>query len=207
MDNAIKEAAIEQAAVEKTTVQGKKPGLLKQRLLSRSVIIKFIGLICLSVYFLNSHFNFDVVWFFMAMMVSIGAFLLYILTVVTFSYYHNGESYNEQQQFVRDKKTWGVYLPGMEDGVFLLPLLFVDINLLSVTIAALLYGLSNYRYLSNLYCVVKMLSYFVVALWVLPYGLWAVVLAHMVVDTLVTYNLSNWLSAEDDESERKLPSL
>ena len=89
----------------------------------------------------------------------------------------------------------------------MLPLLFVGFNPVTVMFAVFFYGVANYRHISTLYLCVKMLAYFIVGLWVLPYGIWPVVLAHIIVDTLVTYNLSNWLTVEEEPRERKLPSL
>ena len=179
-------------------------GSLKKLWAHKSVVVKFFGAIALAFYFITSHFTFEPVWLLMAMLVSFSAFLFYILTVVTFNYYNDVETYNEQQQFIKSKNTLNSYLVAMEDGVFLLPLLFIGINPLTVAVAALLYGIFNCTNFSKLYCAVKMLAYFIVGLWVLPYGIWAVVLAHIIVDTLVTYNLSNWLDLNDEDAVKNL---
>jgi len=164
----------------------------------RSVVIKFCGAVALAFYFITSHFTFDPLWFLMSMMVSFGAFLLYILTVVTFNGDNKSEAFNEQQQFVKSKNTWNSYLVAMEDGVFLLPLLFVGITPLTVGIATILFGVFNCSNSSKVFCAVQMLAYFIVGLWVLPYGIWPVVAAHIIVGTLVTYNLSSWLDLNDN---------
>ena len=190
--------------------------LIKQISSSRSVLIKLAGLVFLVSYFISTRFSFDVVWLLMAMMVSFGGFLFYILSVVTFNHERNVEAVHEQQQFIKSKNTLDSYLPGMEDGVFLLPLLFVGVNLFTVTLAVIFYGVANYRHISTLYLCVKMLSYFIIGLWILPYGIWPVLLAHIIVDTLITYNLSNWLTVKEDRNvdddwddfdESELPEL
>lgn len=178
--------------------------IISGSLANKTIIIRMIGLVGLVVYFITSHFTFDPVWLFMALLVCFGSFLFYILTVVTFSYRNDAETYNEQRQFIRTKHSLDSYLVGMEDGVFLLPLIFIGINPLTVGIAAILFGWFNYPKLSKLYCSVKMVAYFIVGVWVLPYGIWAVVLAHIIVDTLVTYNLSNWLNADDEKFDDKM---
>ena len=177
---------------------------LKKIWTHKSVAVKFFGAIALAVYFITSHFTLEPVWLLMAMLVSFSAFLFYILTVVTFSYYNDVETYNEQQQFIKSKNSWDSYLVAMEDGIFLLPLLFIGINPLTVAIAAILFGVFNRAKFSKLYCVVKMLAYFIVGLWVLPYGIWAVVLSHIIVDTLITYNLSSWLDLNDEDAVKNL---
>jgi hypothetical protein len=72
-----------------------------------------------------------------------------------------------------------------EDGLFLLPLVFIGINPISAAVAALLFGAAHYPSFPWRYCVPKSLAYFFVALFVLPYGIWSVVVAHLLVDVAV----------------------
>jgi len=171
---------------------------IKKSLSRKSVFFKVVGLLVLAMYMFTTHFSFDLIWFMMSLLVSFSAFLFYILTVVTFNNVNGIESYNEQEQFVKSKRTWDSRLVGAEDGIFLLPLVFIGIDPLSVGIASLLFWIYNYPKFSKLYCSVKAIAYFVVGLWILPYGIWPVVLSHIIVDTLVTYNLSNWLDVDDE---------
>ncbi|NOX42689.1 MAG: hypothetical protein GXP19_03005 [Gammaproteobacteria bacterium] len=167
----------------------------------KSAFLKFVGVILLIAYLLTTPFTFDIIWLMMGLLVSFSAFLFYILTVVTFNNFNGVEGYNEQQQFVKSKRTWDARLAGAEDGVFLLPLLFIGIDPLSVGIASILFWVYNYPKFSKLYCTVKTIAFFIVGLWILPYGIWPVVLSHIIVDTLVTYNLSSWLELEDETAK------
>lgn len=166
-----------------------------------SVFLKVVGAILLSVQLLTTPFMFDFIWLMMSLLVCFSAFLFYILTVVTFQNINGVESYNEQEQFIKSKRTWDTRLVGAEDGVFLLPLLFVGIDPVSVGVASILFWVYNYPKFSKLYCTVKAIAYFLVGLWILPYGIWPVVLAHIIVDTLVTYNLSSWLDLKDETAK------
>jgi len=124
--------------------------------------------------------------------------LFYILTVVTFKNFNGVERYNEKEQFIKTKGTWDSRLVGMEDGIFLLPLLYIGIDPISVGAMSIVFWIYNYTRLSKLYCTVKAAAYFLVGIWILPYGIWPVVLSHIIVDSLVTYNLSSWLDLEEE---------
>jgi uncharacterized protein len=74
-----------------------------------------------------------------------------------------------------------LYIPA-EDGLFLLPLVFIGINPISAALAAALFGAAHYPSFPWRFCVPKGIAYFFVALFVLPYGIWSVVVAHLLID-------------------------
>ena len=76
-----------------------------------------------------------------------------------------------------------LYIPA-EDGFFLLPLLYIGINPVSAAVAAFLFGLFHYPAFPWRYCIPKGIAYFFVALFLLRYDIWAIVLGHLFVDFL-----------------------
>jgi hypothetical protein len=80
------------------------------------------------------------------------------------------------------KKPWRLLLIPSEDGLFLLPLLYIGINPISAAIAGLLFAAAHYPLFPWKYCIPKGITYFFVALSILPYGIWSVIAAHLIVD-------------------------
>jgi hypothetical protein len=81
------------------------------------------------------------------------------------------------------EKPWRLLLIPAEDGLFLLPLLYIGITSLSAAVAATLFAAMHYPLFSWKYCVPKGIAYFFVAMLILPAGIWSVVVAHLLVDT------------------------
>jgi TPR repeat protein len=116
----------------------------------------------------------------------------------------------KETQFLKDsidsavkKKPLQLLLIPTEDGFFLLPLLYIGITPISAAIAAVLFAAAHYPLFPWRYCLPKGIAYFFVALFVLPLGIWSVVLAHMIIDlTLVIISLL--FDAEDKAIWRRL---
>src|SRR5207302_8887404 len=77
---------------------------------------------------------------------------------------------------------WRFVLIPAEDGFFLLPLLYLGISLPSAAVAAFLFAAAHYPVFPLRYCIPKGVAYFLVALLILPYGIWSVVVAHLFLD-------------------------
>ena len=80
------------------------------------------------------------------------------------------------------KEPWRLLLVPAEDGFFLLPLLYFGITPISAAIASALFAAAHYPLFPWRYCVPKGVAYFFVALFILPLGIWSVVLAHLIID-------------------------
>jgi hypothetical protein len=89
---------------------------------------------------------------------------------------------NERLFSMLRKEPWRLLLIPAEDGVFLLPLLYVGITPVSAAVAAFLFAVAHYPSFPWRYCIPKGIAYFFVALFILPYGIWSVVIAHLIVD-------------------------
>jgi len=83
------------------------------------------------------------------------------------------------------REPWRFLLIPAEDGFFLLPLLYIGINPTSAAVAGFLFAAAHYPLYPWRYCVPKGIAYFFVALFILPYGIWSVVVAHLFLDVAV----------------------
>ncbi len=92
------------------------------------------------------------------------------------------EAINERIFSMLKKKPWKFLLIPAEDGFFLLPLLYTGINPISAAVAAFLFAVTHYPSFPWRYCLPKGIAYFFVALFIVPYGIWTVVVAHLLVD-------------------------
>lgn len=137
-------------------------------------LIKCAGAIALLNYFLFYRFEFNTLWFLCALLVAVGAPLLYVWFTTLLG---RGANTTVGRPFVRGYPA-EKYLLATEDGVFLLPLLFLGINVYTALIAASLYAIYRYRRQPLSYTIMLGLAYFVMAIWVLPQGLWMVVFGH-----------------------------
>ncbi len=89
---------------------------------------------------------------------------------------------NERFFSMLKRKPWRFLLIPAEDGFFLLPLLYIGINPISAAVAAFLFAVAHYPSFPWRYCLPKGIAYFFVALFILPYGIWTVVVAHVIAD-------------------------
>ena len=92
---------------------------------------------------------------------------------------------NERLHSLFKRKPWRLLLVPAEDGFFLLPLLYLGINPFSAAVAATLFAAFHYPFFPWRYCIPKGLAYFFVALFILPYGIWSVVFAHFLFDSIL----------------------
>jgi len=94
------------------------------------------------------------------------------------------EAHEQNERFFcgLKKDPWRFLLIPAEDGFFLVPLLYIGVNPTSAVVAALLFATVHYPAFPWRYCVPKGIAYFFVALFILPLGIWSVVVAHLFVD-------------------------
>jgi hypothetical protein len=89
-----------------------------------------------------------------------------------------------QEALMADLKQapWGILLIPAGDGFFLLPLAYIGITPFSAAVAAVLFAAAHYPQFNWPFCIPKSVAYFCVALFLLPYGIWSIVTAHLLVD-------------------------
>ncbi|MCI0745325.1 MAG: sel1 repeat family protein [Verrucomicrobia subdivision 3 bacterium] len=110
---------------------------------------------------------------------------------------------NDRMWSALKQEPWRLLFIPAEDGFFLLPLLYIGINPVSAAVAGLLFAAAHYPFYPWKYCVPKGIAYFLVALWVLPYGIWSVIIAHILLD-LALFALVFVIHLEGRPSWRRL---
>lgn len=147
--------------------------------------VQCLGTIVLVTALLFDPPSFDFVWFLFALLVAVGLPLLNIwgATAVEAITLRTAEPYAALPDYHPAQK----YFLAMEDGVFLVPLLWTGIDSLTAAIASVFYGLFAFRHYSNSMVITRSLAYFLLILWVLPHGLWMVVVAHAVAEIAIRY--------------------
>jgi hypothetical protein len=83
------------------------------------------------------------------------------------------------------KQPWKFLTVPAEDGLFLVPLLYTGINVVSAGVASILFAVAHYPSFPLRYCIPKGVAYFFVALFILPYGIWSVIAAHLLLDVAI----------------------
>jgi hypothetical protein len=175
----------------------------------RSAIVYILGYGLLTYHAITAPFTFNGsgVAAFFAILLGCGAISLLAILVV------------EKMRKVRDenepqanldrmwqelkREPWRLLFIPAEDGFFLLPLLYIGINPVSAAIAGALFAAAHYPSFPWKYCVPKGVAYFFVALWILPYGIWSVVVAHLILD-LTLFGLEYLVRFEGKPSWRNL---
>ena len=160
--------------------------------------IKCAGAIALLNYFLFTRFDFSMLWFLCALLVAVGAPLLYTWSTTVFAQASNGSNDRDTTPGHRAEK----FLPSAEDGIFLLPLVFVGINIYTALCAAVLYAIFHPRHQALSYTLTLGASYFTMAVWVLPQGLWMVVAAHAVAAIVVDKLFPRWFEVDFPENQQ-----
>jgi uncharacterized membrane protein len=89
---------------------------------------------------------------------------------------------NERFFSMLKREPWEFLLIPGEDGFFLLPLLYIGVSPVSAAVAAFLFAVAHYPVFPWRYCIPKGIAYFFVALFILPHGIWSIVVAHLLVD-------------------------
>jgi hypothetical protein len=101
------------------------------------------------------------------------------------------------------KKPWMVLLIPGEDGLFFLPLLYIGVNPVSAFFAAAIFGAAHLVCKPFYACLgTAVISYFL-CLFVLPYGIGAMVIGHMIVD-LSVFAMTPYLKRKLEKERNKL---
>lgn len=159
-------------------------------------LIKCGGAIALLNYFLFFRFDFNVMWFICALLLALGAPLLYAWFTTTLRHVSNATADRDVAPAYRAER----FLVAAEDGAFLLPLLFLGINVYTALCAAVLFAIFRHKHEAMSYTVMLGVSYFTMALWVLPQGLWMVVAGHAVAAIVLDQLFPRWF--DDDMMDR-----
>jgi hypothetical protein len=166
-----------------------KYGLLKWR----DLVVGVVGYSLLAHHFLTEPFQFNL----LAVLGFIGvlAGVTAVVTVIMVCAYPWSKSLEKQDEaeaetlgqifdhLVRRKPASLLQIPA-EDGCFLLPLLYLGITPWTAGVAALLFAAFHYPLFPWRYCLPKGVAYFLIALWLLPHGIWSAVAGHLVVDLI-----------------------
>jgi hypothetical protein len=140
-------------------------------------MIKPLGAVALLSFLIANPFSFDPRWFLFALFMWVGSLLMYAW-IVTIIHYHathhaSGVAAHSKQSAMR-------WLVAAEDGVFMLPLVFIGANLFTAALAAVLFTLYQRRNRPIGFAVVRGAACFAVALLVVPQGIWMAFSAHVV---------------------------
>jgi hypothetical protein len=169
------------------------------------LLFKIIGAVLLVLYFYFQPFIFDKSWFLLGMLIAFTVILFYLLTIATFSNGDIGKTVitasqpNSQPNNQPKKKRtnfWTKCLPAAEDGVFLLPLLFIGVNFVTVTVSAVLFSIYLLPSWGKKFCAVRGIVYFLFALLILPHGIWAAFFTNITVEIAMLTAIPLLLNAE-----------
>lgn len=160
--------------------------------------IRCAGAIALLNYFLFYRFEFNTLWFLCALLVAVGAPLLYAWFAAIFDRASNAAN----DRTASPSQSADKFLAAAEDGVFLLPLVFVGINVYTALCAATLYAIFRHRNQARSYTLILGVAYFTMAIWVLPQGLWMVVAAHAVAAIVLNRVFPRWFEADFPENQQ-----
>lgn len=101
------------------------------------------------------------------------------------------------------KKPWMVLLIPGEDGLFFLPLLYVGVNPFTALIAAVVFGAAHLVCKPFFACLgTAVISYFL-CIFVLPYGIGAMIAGHLIVD-LSVFAMTPYLKRKLEKEKDKL---
>lgn len=143
----------------------------------------------------QKHPSFDFIWFLFALLIAVGFPLLNVWVTSAFGAITRRNT--ELPARTPDYHSAQKYFLAAEDGVLLLPLLWIGISVLTAVLASLLYALFIFRRRQSFSMVVtRSLAYFVLIIWVLPHGLWMVVAAHVVAEIAIRYLFPYWFTVE-----------
>ncbi len=136
-------------------------------------LIKATGAVALMTYLLASKFYFDVGMMLFAMLLLVGGVLFYAWTSAMF---RRAQVANEPRDSAHPSEAW---LPATEDGVLLIPLALIGINVGTALAATALFVFLQTRTRSVHMALALGIPYFFAVLWVLPQGIWMVFIAHV----------------------------
>jgi len=161
--------------------------------------LQCLGAIFLATYLLINRPTFDFIWFLFALLVAVGLPLLKVWVTSVFGTFNRRSS--ELRVQTPDYHPAQKYFPAMEDGVLLVPLLWLGINPLTASVASVLYALFICCRQSRSMAITRSVAYFVLIMWVLPQGLWIVVAAHAVSELTIRYLFPYWFTVETATQE------
>lgn len=154
--------------------------------------LQCLGAIALATALLFHRPGFDFIWFLFALLVAVGLPLINVWIGSAFNAIRRRPP--QHRIPANDYHPAQKYLVAMEDGVFLVPLLWIGITPLTATVTAVLYALFGCCRQNLSMVITRSVAYFVLILWVLPNGLWMVVAAHLIAELAIRYLFPYWFS-------------
>jgi hypothetical protein len=142
-------------------------------------LIKALGAVALMTYLLATKFYFDFGMLLFAMLLLVGGVLFHAWTSAVFK---RPSTAVDAPPPAHSAEPW---LPATEDGLLLIPLTFIGVNLFSTLAVTLLFTWMQMRSRSLSMALAQAIPFYFVVLWVLPQGLWMVFVAHVAAE-LVT---------------------
>ena len=156
--------------------------------------LQCLGAITLATTLLFKRPAFDFIWFLFALLVAVGLPLLSVWVASAFETVTRRNA--EPRAPTPDYHPAQKYFLAMEDGLFLVPLLWIGINPLTAGVASVLYALFGCCRQNRSMTITRSVAYFVLIIWVLPHGLWMVVAAHAVSELAIRFLFPYWFTLQ-----------
>lgn len=146
------------------------------RLLNPQVhfIVKAVGAIALLTYLFATRFYFDFAMLLFATLLLVGGVLFYGWTSAVFQ--RESQTQQEPPPVAHPVEPW---LVATEDGLLLLPLSLIGINVFSALAVTILFTWMQLRSRRLSMALALGIPYYFTVLWVLPQGIWMVFVAHV----------------------------
>lgn len=161
--------------------------------------LQCLGAIVLATTLLLHRPAFDFIWFLFGLLISVGLPLLNVW--VTSAVDTIRQRNTERRAPAPDYHPAQKYFVAMEDGILLVPLLWIGITPLTAIVASVLYALFTCCRQNISMSITRSVAYFVLIIWVLPQGLWMVVAAHIVAELALRYLFPYWFTLEQTTQE------
>jgi len=156
--------------------------------------LQCLGAIALATTLLLKRPTFDFTWFLFALLVSVGLPLLNVWVTSAFEAVTRRNT--EPRTPTPDYHPAQKYFLAMEDGLLLVPLLWIGITPLTAGAASVLYTLFICCRQKRSMAITRSVAYFVLIIWALPHGLWIVVAAHAVSELAIRFLFPYWFTIE-----------
>lgn len=150
-------------------------------------------------YFWGHGISFSFLWFGIYLLLSLGTGAFFML-VFYLALKLTGRSEDEMDSFEATsgrrlsvikgeiiRRPWHILLIPGEDGLFFLPLLYIGINPFSALCASLLFGFAHITYKPAAACMATSVTAFFICIFILPHGIFNIVLGHVLVDITVFF--------------------
>ncbi len=156
--------------------------------------LQCLGAIILATTMLLHRPTFNFIWFLFALLIAVGLPLLNVWITSAFETVRqrNTKAHIPAPDYHPAQK----YFVAMEDGIFLVPVMWIGINPLTAGVASVLYALFGCCRQNISMVITRSVAYFVLIVWVLPHGLWMVVAAHAVAELTTRYLFPYWFTVE-----------